>query len=237
MKPITIRALALCLLAYHQSGMSGPYTIPKIYGQGDALTANDLNTENNDIKTAVDGNHARISALESKTTETYTVVHHALPNTCQRSDFNLVTDPHLQTGALHPPTNRFGPSIYSTDIASVGDKTWFCPITLDVPSNKTITLTGATLAFYDNSGSCSVGGRIYQKAFGTQNIEVLIAEVYSASSVPSAATTEFPAFAPQVLDSNNILWVTAIINWQSTTSDSSPCRYSGVQLTYTVSPK
>jgi hypothetical protein len=158
----------------------------------------------------------------------------ASPTECQRWG----SVPYLDTATEHPPFNSYGPSIRISNTAA-GSYEFYCPVSITVPPGTTaLTLTGATMAFFDNSTNCRVAAALHTKAFGTNAGGTLQALVYDGASASDFAFTSpgptTKAFVPfnATLSPDALIFVRATIENQA--SSGGDCRYSGVQINYTV---
>jgi len=102
----------------------------------------------------------------------------------------------------------------------------------------TVTITGATLSFFDNSANCRIQAEIRSKTFGLSNFGTPVSTVHSGADATDFAfaggllTKAFPAFTLAV-PSNLIVWINATVAFNAT--GGGDCRYSGVLVDYTVS--
>lgn len=139
------------------------------------------------------------------------------------------------------PANIYGPSIVIANLTQ-GTYNLFCPIPLQVPAGATVTLTGATLAYSDFSSTCLVGASLRSNTFGASYSfgALPISTVYDGTGASDFAYTSggpltkaFPTFTPLTLTPSTVLWAQAFVI-EGPSSTSYDCRYSGVQITYTI---
>src|SRR6202171_2850038 len=168
----------------------------------------------------------------------------ALPTTCHRGGGGGA--PLVDASAIDYPGNVYAPSLGTTNTAA-GNYDFFCAIPLPIPPGATLTLTGATMGYYDRSTNCLVSAELRTKTFGTSDTftagstGVSIATVYDGanatdfafmSATDSPQTKAFPAFTPVAISNSTILFVRAAINF--TAAGGGDCRYSGTRITYTI---
>lgn len=225
-----IMFLSVVTLALSNQLVTAGSIVGPDYVTGETLSADIMNG----IKSEVNDNDTRISALESYSKAG---VIHALSTSCHRGTSG--GSPLLNTGVVNPPANSYGPSIIETSLVN-GTFTWYCNVPIQIPPDTTFTLTGAKLAFFDGASTCLVGAIIKRKTFGTSSMGTEISAVYSGTSnsdfitsLSGVQTKNFPAFT-QGINSSEIIFVQAEIK-NSGAITATDCRYSGIELTYTVS--
>ena len=165
----------------------------------------------------------------------------ALPTECHRG---IGSGPALlDVGVVNYPQNTFGPSVAITN-TSGGNYNFFCPIPVPVPPGATITVTGATMVFYDASANCLISAELRTKLFGGNDSGggVSIATVYDGTSATDFAftavasvapsTKSYPAFTPFTVTNSTVLYVNAAINFAA--AGGGDCRYNGTRITYTL---
>lgn len=159
------------------------------------------------------------------------------PSLCVRGEG--ATDPHLEMQVVNPTANSYGPSVRISNTA-LGTYDYYCPVPLQIPPGATLTLTGATMAYYDGSTTCLLGADLRVKTFGASSLGTVVSTVYDGASSADYAYTSsglpakkaFPAFS-RVLANDGVLWVHAF-QVNGAAGGSIECRYSGVLLDYTV---
>ena len=147
-------------------------------------------------------------------------------------------DPNLDTGVSNPPSNSYGPSIISTQVLASSSTSWYCPVDVNAPPGSVLTITGATLNYFDFSPNCRVQADLRYKQFGTASGGFVASTVYSgtdatdfASTVSSPTLKAFPAFS-LVVPGDRQVWINATIAFSA--AGGGDCRYSGVLIDYTV---
>ncbi len=163
----------------------------------------------------------------------------ANPAECQRGLSPAA--PYQDMQVVHPPANPYGPSIVISNLAA-GVYEMLCPVNLQAPPGATLTITGATLLFFDGSTNCLVAAQLRTKVLGANDVGTIIATQYDganstdfAFTVPLPASKPFPAFTPFTVTSSTLFWVNAFIQLQAAAAFAETnCRYSGVTVTYTL---
>lgn len=157
------------------------------------------------------------------------------PSSCVR----VTGAPSQDTVNSNPPTNAFGPSIVSNSVLANSMTDWYCPIDIRAAPGATITITGATLSFYDSSSTCRIQAELRWKQFGSMDFGTIVSTVYSgtgpadfASTVGLPATKAFPNFAGLPVPGDRMVWINAIIAFNA--AGGGDCRYSGVLIDYTT---
>jgi hypothetical protein len=165
----------------------------------------------------------------------------ATPLECQRGV--SVAAPYQDMQVVHPPGNPFGPSIIISNLAA-GVYEMFCPVNLQASPGATLTITGASLQYFDGSANCLVAAQLRTKTLATSDSGTIIATQYdgttatdfgwmSPGSLPSSKP--FPAFTAFTVTSSTLFWVNAFIQLQAAAGFAEVnCRYSGVTIAYTL---
>ena len=167
-----------------------------------------------------------------------TNLYFADPTLCQRAESGIA--PYQDIQVLHPTGNSFGPSLRISNTAA-GTYSLYCPISLHIPNGAaSVTITGATMAFYDGSTNCLVNAELRTKIMTTASFGVAASTVFDGASATdfaftttSASTKAFPTFSLAV-GPLTLVWVHATIQIQNVAAATEDCRYSGVVLSYDV---
>jgi hypothetical protein len=179
-----------------------------------------------------------INAAEFTFSSPVTNLYFADPTLCQRAEGNIA--PYQDLQAVHPTGNSFGPSIRISNLAA-GTYSLYCPVSIRVPNGApSVTITGATMAFFDGSTNCLVSAELRSKIVTSASFGVAASTVNDGASATdfaftttTASTKAFPSFTLSV-NALSLVWVHAVIQIQNPAASIEDCRYSGVLLAYDV---
>ena len=244
----TVRGLVLGLLVFSSSPAWSQLTIPHTFVTGTPALASEVNNNFSTTATAVNG---KVNKAGDTMTGTLTAPDFAystpmagqviaVPNSCIRAaSFGSQTPVYFEMGSATPPGNVFGPSVYSISTLANLVFDYFCPIPLQVPPGAAVTITGATLAYFDSGVNCRTQAEVRHKTFGASDAGTIVSTVHDGADATDfafvsggPATKAFPAFTLAV-PLNRVVWINATIAFNAI--GGGDCRYSGVLVDYTVS--
>jgi hypothetical protein len=145
--------------------------------------------------------------------------------------------PYADLAVVSPPGNILGPGIGLDPASAIGNYRLYCPVSLPIPAGGSVTVTGATLGYFDFTANCLVGAELRVKPTISFNGGTLLSTVYDgtgasdyAPTVTTASTKAFPSLTAFTVNEDQTLWVSAILDKNALGSQD--CRYLGATINY-----